>query len=120
VELAHSFIRGGDTANQTEGPFVDRKTSGIIGRLLLTPFKNVAINYYGRYDPRQDTSLENNVVLTYATCCWMVGIHFLDRTKRFSSDTIQGHENSVEIFFDVLTGGAPPPPERGAKYLRGR
>lgn len=118
LELAHSFIRGGDTADQDEGPFRDRKTSGIIGRLLLTPVKNVAVNYYGRYDPRQDTSLENNVVLTYATCCWMVGIHFLNRTKRFFSDRIQDHENSVEIFFDLLTGGAPPPPERGARYLR--
>ncbi len=120
VELAHSFIRGGDTAgNQYDAtPFHDRKTSGIIGRLLLTPMKNVAINYYGRYDPRQDTSLENNVVLTYATCCWMVGLHFVDRTKRFEGQG--GHESSVEIFFDLLTGGAPPPPERGARYLRGR
>ncbi len=120
VELAHSFIRGGDTDDQDEGPFRDRKTSGIIGRLLLTPMKNVAINYYGRYDPRQDTSLENNVVVTYATCCWMVGIHFLNRTKRFFNDRIHDHENSIEIFFDLLTGGAPPPPERGAKYLRRR
>ncbi len=118
VELAHSFIRGGDTAgNQYDAtPFHDRKTSGIIGRLLLTPMKNVAVNYYGRYDPRQDTSLENNVVLTYATCCWMIGLHFVDRTKRFEEQG--GHENSIEIFFDLLTGGAPPPPERGAKYLR--
>lgn len=118
IELAHSFIRGGDTADQNEGPFVDRKTSGIIGRLLLTPFKNVAINYYGRYDPRLDTSLENNVVLSYATCCWMVGLHFVDRTKRYEEN--RGHESSFEIFFDLLTGGAPPPPERGAKYLRRR
>lgn len=118
IELAHSFIRGGDTAGEKfdNTPFHDRKTSGIIGRLLLTPTKNVAVNYYGRYDPRQDTSLENNVVLTYATCCWMVGLHFVDRTKRFEEHG--GHENSIEIFFDLLTGGAPPPPERGAKYLR--
>ena len=118
VELAHSFIRGGDTADQSSGPFTDRKTSGIIGRLLLTPFKNVAVNYYGRYDPRLDTSLENNVVLTYATCCWMVGIHFVNRRNRAFQSGTQGSENSVEFFFDLLTGGAPPPPERGAKYLR--
>ncbi|MBI2882432.1 MAG: LPS-assembly protein LptD [Candidatus Methylomirabilis oxyfera] len=118
IELAHSFIRGGDTADQTSGPFVDRKSSGIIGRLLLTPMKNVAVNYYGRYDPRQDTSLENNVVLTYATCCWMVGLHFLDRSKRFVDGGNRDRETSIEFFFDLLTGGAPPPPERGAKYLR--
>jgi len=117
IELAHSFIRGSDTAGQTSGPFVDRETSGIVGRLLLTPIKNVAINYYGRYDPRQNVSLENNAVLTYATCCWMVGLHFVDRTNRFNVGRT-GHENSVEFFFELLTAGAPPPPERGAKYLR--
>lgn len=116
VELAHTFIRGGETAG-LPGPFSDRKTSGIVGRLLLTPLKNVAINYLGRFDPRRDKnkSLENNVVLTYATCCWMVGLHFLNRSEvpgRSSS------ENSVEFFFELLTGGAPPPPERGAQYLR--
>ena len=122
IELAHSFIRGGDTAGEKfdNTPFHDRKTSGIIGRLLLTPFKNVAVNYYGRYDPRRDTSLENNVVLSYATCCWMVGLHFVDRTKRFDDTGNHERETSFEIFFDLLTGGAPPPPERGAKYLRRR
>ena len=114
VELAHTFIRGGATAGQP-GPFSDRETSGIIGRLLLTPLKNVAINYLGRYDPRRDKSLENNVVLTYATCCWMVGLHYLNRSE---VPGIRGSENSVEFFFDFLTGGAPPPPERGAQYLR--
>ncbi|PWB48614.1 MAG: hypothetical protein C3F12_02330 [Candidatus Methylomirabilota bacterium] len=118
LELAHSFIRGGDTADQEEGPFRDRKTSGIIGRLLLTPIKNVAINYYGRYDPRRGTSLENNVVLTYATCCWMAGIHFVNRRNRAFESGVGGSEDSVEFFFDLLTGGAPPPPERGARYLR--
>ncbi|MDD5560309.1 LPS assembly protein LptD [Candidatus Methylomirabilis sp.] len=114
VELAHTFIRGGATAGQP-GPFSDRETSGIIGRLLLTPLKSVAVNYLGRYDPRRDKSLENNVVVTYATCCWMVGLRYLNRAEvpgRSSS------ENSVEVFFELLTGGAPPPPERGAQYLR--
>lgn len=120
IELAHSFIRGGDSKDQDDGPFDDRKTSGIVGRLLLTPIKNVALNYYGRYDPRLDTSLENNVVLSYATCCWMVGIHFVNRTNNAFRSNDQGSENSVEFFFDLLTGGAPPPPERGAKYLRRR
>jgi lipopolysaccharide assembly outer membrane protein LptD (OstA) len=115
IELAHSFIRGGATAEQPSGPFRDRETSGIVGRLLLTPIKNVAINYYGRYDPRRDTSLENNVVLTYATCCWMVGLRYLNRSV---VPGIRGSENSVEFFFELLTGGAPPPPEHGAKYLR--
>ncbi len=114
VELAHSFIRGGETAG-LPGPFSDRETSGIIGRLLLTPLKNVAINYLGRLDPRRDKSLENNVVVTYATCCWMVGLHFLNRSEVPGRS---GPENSVEFFFELLTGGAPPPPERGAQYLR--
>ncbi|WP_337287475.1 LPS assembly protein LptD [Candidatus Methylomirabilis sp.] len=116
IDLAHTFIRGGDTADQPDSsPFHDRKTSGIIGRLLLTPLKNVAINYLGRYDPRRNQSLENNVVLSYATCCWMVGLHFLNRAE---VPGIRGSENSVEFFLDLLTGGAPPPPERGAQYLR--
>lgn len=114
VELAHTFIRGGATAGQP-GPFSDRETSGIIGRLLLTPLKNVAVNYLGRYDPRRDKSLENNVVVTYATCCWMVGLRYLNRAE---VPGIRGSENSVEVFFELLTGGAPPPPERGAQYLR--
>ncbi|MDE2180295.1 MAG: LPS-assembly protein LptD [candidate division NC10 bacterium] len=118
IQLAHSFIRGGATAEQPSGPFRDRETSGIVGRLLLTPIKNVAINYYGRYDPRLDTSLENNAVVTYATCCWMVGLHFLNRRNRAFDPGLGGSENSVEFFFQLLTGGAPPPPERGAQYLR--
>jgi LPS-assembly protein len=114
VDLAHTFIRGGETDGM-KGPFGDRETSGVIGRLLLTPFKNVAVNFLGRYDPRRNKSLENNVVLTYATCCWMVGLHFLNRSQ---SAGIGGSENSIEVFFDLLTFGAPPPPERGAQYLR--
>lgn len=117
VELAHTFIRGGETAG-LPGPFSDREISGVVGRLLLTPLKNVAIHYLSRYDPRRGQSLENNVVVTYATCCWMVGLHFLDRTKRFSDSGNRDRESSVEFFFDLLTGGAPPPPERGAQYLR--
>lgn len=113
VELAHTFIRGGETA-KLPGPFSDRETSGVVGRLLLTPLKNVAINYLGRFDPRRDVSLENNVVVTYATCCWMVGLHYLNRSEVPG----RGSEDSIEFFFDLLTAGAPPPPERGAQYLR--
>jgi hypothetical protein len=116
IELAHSFIRGGETAGQpNDSPFSSRETSGIIGRLLLTPLKNVALHYLGRLDPRRDKSLENNVVATYATCCWMVGLHFLNRSE---VPGVRGSENSVEFFFELLTGGTPPPAERGAQYLR--
>ncbi len=114
VELAHSFIRGGETVGLA-GSFSDRQTSGVVGRLLLTPIKNVAINYLGRYDPLRDVSLENNVVLTYATCCWMIGIHYLNRSV---VPGVSGSEDSVNVFFELLTGGAPPPPERGAQFLR--
>lgn len=114
VELAHSFIRGGETVGLA-GPFSDRQTSGVVGRLLLTPIKNVAVNYLGRYDSLRDVSLENNVVLTYATCCWMMGIHYLNRSV---VPGVSGSEDSVNVFFELLTGGAPPPPERGAQFLR--
>ena len=100
VELAHTFIRG-------------RELGGVVGRLLLTPMKNVAINYLGRYDSFNDRSLENNVVVTYSTCCWLIGIQYVNR-----SVTPQGgSEDSVHVFFDLLTGGVPAPPERGAEYL---
>ncbi len=113
VELAHSFIRGQETAG-LPGPFSNRENSGVVGRLLLTPIKNVAINYLGRYNSLRDESLENNVVVTYATCCWMMGIHYLNRSV---IPGIRGEENSVNVFFELLTGGAPPPPERGAQFF---
>ncbi len=116
IDLAHTFIRGGET-DDLPGPFSDREISGIVGRFLLTPLKNVAINFLGRYDPRRNKSLENNVVVSYATCCWMAGIHFLNRSQ---TSGIGSSENSIEFFFDLLTIGAPPPPERGAQYLRRR
>ena len=103
VELAHTFIR-------------DRETAGVVGRFLLTPIKNVAINYLTRYDTFRDTSLENNVVVTYSTCCWMMGIQYINR----SVTPERGSEDSVHFFFELLTGGAPVPPERGAQQLMRR
>jgi LPS-assembly protein len=114
VELAHSFIRGGETMG-LPGPFSDRETSGVVGRLLLTPIKNLAINYLGRYDSLRDVSLENNVVVTYATCCWMIGVHFINLSE---IPGVRASENSVNLFFELLTGGVAPPPERGARYMR--
>ena len=114
VEMAHSFIRGGETAG-LPGPFSDRQTSGVVGRLLLTPAKNVAINYLGRYDSLNDRSLENNVVVSYATCCWMIGVHFINLAE---IPGVRASENSVNVFFELLTGGMAPPPERGARFLR--
>jgi len=106
IELAHSFIR-------------DRESSGVVGRLLLTPIKNVAINYLGRYDSLNDRSLENNVVVTYATCCWMLGVHYVNRAVvPVPGGSVSSTENSFNVFFELLTSGAPPPPERGARYLR--
>jgi LPS-assembly protein len=111
VELAHSFIRG----HGLPDPFSNQDTSGVVGRLLLTPIKNVAINYLGRYDSLRDVSLENNVVVTYATCCWMIGVHFINLSE---IPGVRASENSVNFFFELLTGGVAPPPERGARYLR--
>jgi LPS-assembly protein len=111
VELAHSFIRG----HGLPDPFSNQDTSGVVGRLLLTPIKNVAINYLGRYDSLNERSLENNVVVTYATCCWMIGVHFINLSE---IPGVRASENSVNFFFELLTGGVAPPPERGARYLR--
>ncbi len=102
IELAHSFIR-------------DRESSGVVGRLLLTPIKNVAITYFGRYDSLNDRSLENNVVVTYSTCCWMIGVHFINLSE---IPGVRESENSVNFFFELLTGGVAQPPGRGARYLR--
>jgi hypothetical protein len=111
VELAHSFIRGQGLPD----PFTNMDTSGIVGRLLLTPMKNLAINYLGRYDSLNGRSLENNVVVTYATCCWMVGVHFINLSE---IPGVRASQNEVNFFFELLTGGVAPPPERGARYLR--
>ncbi len=120
VELAHSFIRGRETVG-LPGPFSDRETSGVVGRLLLTPIKNLAINYLGRYDTLRDVSLENNVVVTYATCCWMLGVHYVNRAVvPVPGGSMSSTENSFNVFFELLTSGAPPPPERGAQFLRRR
>ncbi|HZY30639.1 MAG TPA: LPS assembly protein LptD [Candidatus Methylomirabilis sp.] len=116
VEMAHSFIRGRETAG-LPGPFQDRETSGVVGRLLFTPVKNVAINYLGRYDSLRETSLENNVVVTYSTCCWLMGIQYVNREV---IPGVRGAEDSVSFFFELLTGGAPAPPERGAQTLMRR
>jgi lipopolysaccharide assembly outer membrane protein LptD (OstA) len=116
VEMAHSFIRGGDTTG-VAGPFLDRQTSGVVGRLLFTPAKNVAINYLGRYDSLRERSLENNVVVTYSTCCWLMGIQYVNREV---IPGVRGSEDSVSVFFELLTGGAPAPPERGAQSLMRR
>ncbi len=104
VELAHTFIR-------------DREAAGVVGRFLLTPFKNIAINFLGRYDTFNDVSLENNVVVTYSTCCWLMGIQYVNRSR---VPGVGGSEDSVSLFFELLTGGAPAPPERGAQFLRRR
>jgi LPS-assembly protein len=116
VEMAHSFIRGGETAGLL-GPFQDRETSGVVGRLLVTPIKNVAINYLGRYDSLRDVNLENNVVVTYSTCCWLMGIQYVNRAV---IPGVRGSEDSVSVFFELLTGGAPARPERGAQQLMRR
>jgi len=116
VEMAHSFIRGGETARLL-GPFQDRETSGVVGRFLFTPIKNLAINYLGRYDSLSDRSLENNVVVTYSTCCWLMGIQYVNREV---IPGVRGSEDSISFFFELLTGGAPAPPERGARELMRR
>jgi LPS-assembly protein len=113
VEAAHTFIRGGETAN-VPGPFSNREVGGLVGRLLLTPVKNVAINYLGRYDTLRDVSLEHNVVVAYSTCCWLMGVQYVNRAV---VPGVAGSEDSVSVFFELLTGGAPAPPERGARYL---
>jgi len=89
----------------------------VVGRLLFTPVKNVAINYLGRYDSLRETSLENNVVVTYSTCCWLMGIQYVNREV---IPGVRGAEDSVSFFFELLTGGAPAPPERGAQTLMRR
>lgn len=116
VEMAHSFIRGGETAGLL-GPFQDRETSGVVSRFLFTPIKNLAINYLGRYDSLNDRSLENNVVVTYGTCCWLMGIQYVNREV---IPGVRGSEDSISFFFELLTGGAPAPPERGARELMRR
>ena len=116
VEMAHSFIRGGETAGLL-GPFQDRETSGVVGRFLFTPIKNLAINYLGRYDSLRERNLENNVVVTYSTCCWLMGIQYVNREV---IPGVRGSEDSVSLFFELLTGGAPAPPERGAQQLMRR
>jgi LPS-assembly protein len=113
VEAAHTFIRGDETADVL-GPFGNREVGGLVGRLLLTPLKNVAINYLGRYDTLRDVNLEHNVVLTYSTCCWLMGLQYVNRAV---VPGVAGSEDSVSVFFELLTGGAPAPPERGARYL---
>ncbi len=113
IQAGHTFIRGGATAT-VPGPFSDRQTGGLVGRLLLTPVKNVAINYLGRYDTFRDESLEHNVVLTYSTCCWLMGVQYVNRLV---VPGVTGSEHSFGVFFELLTGGAPAPPERGARYL---
>ncbi|MGH7428099.1 MAG: LPS-assembly protein LptD, partial [Candidatus Methylomirabilaceae bacterium] len=117
IQAAHTFIRGGATAN-VPGPFSNQQTGGLVGRILLTPLKNVAINYLGRYDTLRDESLEQNVVVTYSTCCWLIGIQYVNRLVGPVGTT--GSENSVSVFVELLTGGAPAPPERGARYLQRR
>ncbi len=113
VEAAHTFIRGGTSADTSE-PFGNREVGGLVGRLLLTPLKNVAINYLGRYDTLRDVNLEHNVVVAYSTCCWLMGIQYVNRAL---VPGVAGSEDSVSVFFELLTGGAPAPPERGARYL---
>jgi LPS-assembly protein len=104
VEVAHTFVRG-------------RETGGVVGRLLVTPSKSIAINYLTRYDSLANRSLENNVVVTYSTCCWVLGIQYVNRAV---IPGVSGSENSVGVFVELLTGGAPAPPERGAQFLRRR
>jgi len=100
VEAAHTFVR-------------DQQTGGLVGRFLVTPLKNVAINYLGRYDTFRDKNLEHNVAVTYSTCCWVIGIQYVHRSVTPEG----GSDNSIYVLFDLLTGGVPSPPEWGARFL---
>ena len=102
VEAGHTFVR-------------DQQTGGVVGRFLLTPLKNVAINYLGRYDTFRDEGLEHNVVVTYSTCCWLMGIQYVHRSV--TSGVTTGSDDSIYVLFDLLTGGVPSPPEWGARFL---
>ena len=102
VEAGHTFVR-------------DQQTGGLVGRFLLTPLKNVAINYLGRYDTFRDKNLEHNVAVTYSTCCWVMGIQYVHRSV--TSGVTTGSDDSVYVLFDLLTGGVPSPPEWGARFL---
>ena len=102
VEAGHTFVR-------------DQQTGGLVGRLLLTPLKNVAINYLGRYDTFRDKNLEHNVAVTYSTCCWVMGIQYVHRSV--TSGVTTGSDDSIYVLFDLLTGGVPSPPEWGARFL---
>ena len=102
VEAGHTFVR-------------DQQTGGLVGRFLLTPLKNVAINYLGRYDTFRDEGLEHNVVVTYSTCCWVMGIQYVHRSV--TSGVTTGPDDSVYVLFDLLTGGVPSPPEWGRRFL---
>ena len=102
VEAGHTFVR-------------DQQTGGLVGRFLLTPLKNVAINYLGRYDTFRDKNLEHNVAVTYSTCCWVMGIQYVHRSV--TSGVTTGSDDSIYVLFDLLTGGVPSPPEWGARFL---
>jgi lipopolysaccharide assembly outer membrane protein LptD (OstA) len=100
VEAGHTFVR-------------DQQTGGLVGRFLLTPLKNVAINYLGRYDTFRDENLEHNVAVTYSTCCWVMGIQYVHRSVTPEG----GSDSSIYVLFDLLTGGVPSLPEWGARFI---
>jgi len=115
VEVAHTFVRNREGPGLV-GPFSGQQSSGVVGRVLLTPVRNVAINFLGRYDTSgtRDASLENNVAVTYSTCCWLAAVQFVNRSV---VPGVREAENAVHVYFELLTGGAPAPPERGARFL---
>ncbi len=74
---------------------------------LRTP--ELGLEYLTRYDARQRAFLEHNTVLRYATCCWEVGVHWINRERAGFPN-----ENDVRLVFDLKTGRGPLAPPRGA------
>lgn len=75
--------------------------SGTLG-LTLTP--ELTLEYLTRYDARRNSFLEHNTVLRYATCCWEVGLRWINRERGPGLGT----ENDVRLVFELKTGRALP------------
>ena len=81
--------------------------TGNIG-LSLTP--ELSLEYLTRYDARQRAFLEHNTVLRYATCCWELGLRWINRERGPAFKT----ENDVRVVFELKTGRGPLAPPAAA------
>jgi len=98
VEFGQNFVRGEAVLSPPR-----QTVEAILGKLTLGPFSGLSLEYLTRYDGRREAFLEHQTKVTYATCCWEVGLRF---TNRPGLKGVREVENDFRVTFEIKAGGS--------------